>query len=225
MPVFIYTMKILSLIFIFAIASTIHAQLLKVDYELERHRSFEDSFSEEFKEKIREQEKKPEKYTLYYADGDSFFKNLPVPIVRHENAPVTIGDNTIVQVEMAIIAPVKVYRKKGDINYYHYFEESGEKYYKISNLKMESVDYKDETQMIDKFLCKLVEITNARGERIKIWYAEDIPISTGPFMYGGFPGLILKLEAPTFVIYATKISDDLKKDDVEKMDSKLPIKK
>ena len=44
-------------------------------------------------------------------------------------------------------------------------------------------------------------------------------------MYGGFPGLILKLEAPTFVIYATKISDDLKKDDVEKMDSKLPIKK
>lgn len=80
MPVFIYTMKILSLIFIFAIASTIHAQLLKVDYELERHRSFEDSFSEEFKEKIREQEKKPEKYTLYYADGDSFFKSLPVQL-------------------------------------------------------------------------------------------------------------------------------------------------
>ena len=70
MPVFIYTMKILSLIFIFAIASTIHAQLLKVDYELERHRSFEDSFSEEFKEKIKAKCMGKDCISVATAEGD-----------------------------------------------------------------------------------------------------------------------------------------------------------
>lgn len=81
-------MKILSIIFIFTI--TTNGQFLKVDYELERHRTLGNDFSQEFKDKVKENDKKTEKYILYYADGNSFFKSLPAPIVRHENAPVTM---------------------------------------------------------------------------------------------------------------------------------------
>ncbi|WP_154656773.1 hypothetical protein [Epilithonimonas tenax] len=55
-------MKILSIIFIFTI--TTNGQFLKVDYELERHRTLGNDFSQEFKDKVKENDKKTEKYIL-----------------------------------------------------------------------------------------------------------------------------------------------------------------
>ena len=57
----------------------------------------------------------------------------------------------------------------------------------------------------------------------KVWYTENIPYPTGPFSYLGYPGLVLKIEKPKQIIYATKITNDCKPEDIKKMDEKLPI--
>lgn len=205
----------------------ISAQNFKVEYEVKRFTSILSdksvTRSAEFEEKVREQEKNPEKYILYYLNGDSFFKSIPVPIIKHENAPVTTGETTTTIVEQSIKIPVKVLKKKGDDNYIQYNNNQGTEFYKDTKLKFKELSYKDETQMIDTFLCKLVELVNSSGSITKVWYMEDIPISAGPFSYGIFLGLVLKVESPTFMLYATDVSNTVQENDVEKLNPKIPV--
>ncbi len=219
-------MKKLFLIFAFFIIIDSNAQQLKVDYELKRDvASAHKDFSPEFREKVKTSEEVSEKFVLYYSNGDSFFKSFPKPSVQHENAPVKVGNTTTYLAEVYKIAPILIYKKKGDDYFYAYHTEDGKEFYKKSKLFLTSVDYKEETQKIDAFVCKLVEVTTKNGDVIKIWYTEEMPISTGPFAYGDFPGLVLKIEAPTFLMYATKISKDFKESELEKINPKLPIEK
>lgn len=45
---------------------------------------------------------------------------------------------------------------------------------------------------INKFICKQA-VTNFRGRTYKVWYTEEIPISSGPWKFNGLPGLILEV--------------------------------
>ena len=213
-----------SLIALFLII-TIKSQSIRVDYDLVRNTtiSTDKNFSNEFKDKILESEKKPEKYVLYFENGNSFFKSLPIKDINHENAPTKSGGTTTTIVETSVKQPVKVFKIKGEDRYYGLQSDNGKDFYKISHTKFNSKNYKDEKQKIDKFMCSLVEINNPSGTITKVWYTEDLPVSTGPFAYGDFPGLVLKVETPTFVMYTTKISENINDGEFEKMDSKLPV--
>lgn len=218
-------MKTSYLLFALLFTNLMWSQFVKVEYDLQRNTmtSTDKSSSAEFKEKVKERDKKPEKYVLYYGNGNSFFKNLPTPIIQHENAPVNVEGNMTTIVEISEKQPYKIYKLKGEDKFYGYRIEDGKEFYKKTKLKFGSINYKDETQKIDNFLCKLAEVTNPSGSVTKVWYTEDLPISTGPFAYGEFPGLVLKIETPTFVMYATKISEDINENDIEKMNSKLKV--
>lgn len=218
-------MKLLNIILFLLFSLVIQAQQLRVDYErLENNVSPNKDFSEEFKKKIIEQGKTPDKYTLYYNNGQSFFKSLPTEILQHENAPVTVGEETTTLVEQKIKSPTKIFKLKNDDHFYFLSKNGSKSFYKKVKQNFSSLDFKEETQLIDKFVCKLVEVRMTDNDNVyKVWYTEDLPISTGPFTYGDFPGLVLKVESPNFVIYATQVSDKVKLADMENMDAKLTI--
>lgn len=218
-------MKTFYILFALLCTNIFKSQFVKVEYDLVRNNtiSTDKSFSKEFKDKILENEKKPEKYMLYYGNGNSFFKSLPTPVIQHENAPVNVGGSITTIVEISEKQPVRIYKLKGEDKFYGYRIEDGREFYKKTQLKFGSINYKDETQKIDNFVCRLVEVTNPSGSITKVWYTEDLPISAGPYAYGVFPGLVLKVETPTFVMYATKISEDVDENDIEKMNPKFKV--
>lgn len=218
-------MKLLKVFFFILFSISAQAQSFKVVYDrFEKNLITDENFSAEFKKKKLEAAKIPDKYILYYLDGNSFFKSLPTEVITHENAPVTIGETTTTFVEKAVKAPTKIYRSKGDEKFYSYREEDGKEYYKKSKQVFSSIDFKDETEKIDKFVCKLAEITfKPDGDIFKVWYTEDIPVTAGPFTYSDFPGLVLKVDSPFFVIYATNISTSVNEKDIEKINSKFAV--
>lgn len=51
----------------------------------------------------------------------------------------------------------------------------------------------DETDTILSYLCRKATIV-FRGRAYTAWFATQIPVSSGPWKFGGLPGLILKIE-------------------------------
>jgi GLPGLI family protein len=52
----------------------------------------------------------------------------------------------------------------------------------------------DETSKVAGYDCKKATCLDKEGKPVIAWYAEGIPVSTGPSGYNGLPGVILKLE-------------------------------
>ena len=52
----------------------------------------------------------------------------------------------------------------------------------------------DETAKIAGYDCKKATCTNKDNKAVIAWYAETIPVSTGPMSFGGLPGMILKVD-------------------------------
>ncbi|GAB6975196.1 GLPGLI family protein [Prevotella falsenii] len=59
--------------------------------------------------------------------------------------------------------------------------------------------YEDSTITVLGMECKKAT-TNFRGRYWEVWYAEDIPISQGPWKLCGLPGMILKANCPKFML-------------------------
>uniref|UniRef100_UPI00404944E0 GLPGLI family protein n=1 Tax=Flavobacterium sp. TaxID=239 RepID=UPI00404944E0 len=53
--------------------------------------------------------------------------------------------------------------------------------------------FSDDTAIILGYKCKKA-VTKYYGIDVEAWYTEEIPISDGPSIYSGLPGLILKIE-------------------------------
>ena len=64
---------------------------------------------------------------------------------------------------------------------------------------------KTEFKEVLGYKCRLA-IGTFRGREYKAWYAEEIPISEGPWKLGGLPGLILSAETAGFSFEALKIN-------------------
>ena len=63
----------------------------------------------------------------------------------------------------------------------------------------------NEFENIDSFYTQKAVATLEDGIKVIAWFTEKITINDGPQIYAGLPGLILKVELPKKVIYATKI--------------------
>ena len=83
------------------------------------------------------------------------------------------------------------------------------------NLENYKWEMKSEQMKIGEFNCKKAILKTKEGTVIA-WYSDEIPISEGPSMYYGLPGMILKLEA-------NDRNYDLVK--IEKFGNKIEIKK
>lgn len=158
-------------------------------------------------EKIEKINKEPKKYILYYYDGNSYFTK----------------DNSIDK-SSSRGQKIEVFKIKNQSGFYRLNDFKVEEFYGYYPDNNFEIEYKDETLTIENYLCKLAIIK--RGNEIsKVWYTEEIPISAGPFNYNNLPGLVLKVERPNFLSYATHVSNDCNEKDVKQMNPDLKIYK
>ncbi|KMQ62924.1 hypothetical protein ACM39_17600 [Chryseobacterium sp. FH2] len=221
-------MKQFFLILICLFINITYAQNLKVEYD-RINKQFNNSpllaeSSEAFKSKVKEEMQKPQKQILYVKDGNTFFKSILKADIIHEEESKKIDEFTSIKPKTKFVEKqIKIYRKKGDKGFYQYQNFNEDEFYRYFTPKFNKIDYKDDIEYIEKYKCKLAEVTTEQGILTKVWYTEDIPASVGPYAYGNLPGLILKIESPEFVIYATKISNDTTAQDFEIPNPQLKV--
>lgn len=206
------------------------SQGLKVEYEyVNKQNLFENStLSEESIKKGKELSNNPQKYVLMYFDGNTFFKNINSSdsFTKETSRTTEQEGNTKlekVQAERLIKKDTKIFHNKNEKGFYQYFNFNKEELYHYSEPEVESINYKNETSYIDIYKCNLVEIIYKNGTNAKVWYTEDIPINGGPFAFNNLPGLILKVETPNFLIFATKVSDFKNQNEMEIVNKKLTV--
>lgn len=139
---------------------------------------------------------------LYYYDGNSYF---------------TKDDSSLLGKQKQ-----EYFKIKNQVGFYilkDFIVEEFYGYYPDNNFEIE---YRNETQIIENYTCKLA-IVRSSNEINKVWYTEEIPISTGPFIYNNLPGLVLKVERPNYLCYATHISKDIVENNIKKMNPDLKI--
>lgn len=205
----------------------IYAQNLKVEYEYVNKQDLSEystESSDAFKSQAQAQLKKPQKQVLYFHNGNTFYKNIATERFENEKERKKVDERTTsITKESFVIKPIKIYHKKNDSGFYQYQNFGDEEYYKYYAPKFSKVEYKNDVELIEKYTCKLAEVTLSGGGLVKVWYAEDFPVSAGPYVYNSFPGLVLKVESPNFIVYATKISNEGKETDFEPMNPKLKV--
>lgn len=103
------------------------------------------------------------------------------------------GSNSI-QVSSKSIPHKVIYRKKPENDKVVYNEYLGNQKYIIEDyippFKWQ-INYKS-TKLIGKYTCYEAK-TNYRGSDIVAYFTKEIPVSSGPFKFGGLPGLILEI--------------------------------
>lgn len=163
-----------------------------------------ESQKDEIERQILQESKKPKKFILYYNDGNSLFQKD-----RNENMS---SDKQ----------KTEYYRTKDKAGIYCLSDYVVDEFYGYYPMKNISIEFTDETQIIENFTCKLA-LYKISDVVSKVWYTEDIPISAGPYNYYKVPGLILKVENPNLLCYAVNISKNVNKKDIAKMNPTLKV--
>lgn len=219
----------ITLIFVLFVNNNFYSQHLKVEYERsDLNEDYDINQSKEFNDKKSQARKIPMKLFLYYADGYSLFKSIPRNSFTNNAGDIQKDESTTLhkreiykEIELKIC-----HNKNENGNYiYHNFPQIKEEFYGYLEPKFSKIEYKEDILTIDNYVCKLVEVSlESDPTHInKIWYTEAIPIAAGPFSFNNFPGLVLRVEAPTYTLTATKISNNINDNEVEKMNSKLKV--
>jgi len=222
-------MKINIIIALFAstLLTNLSGQHLKIEYErTELENLSSPTMSGEFNDKVNLARKTPQKSFLYYANGNSFFKNIPRSSFSQDAGTSQLDETTKkIKKEVFIDVDIKIYHSRNDKGSFQYFNypRINDEFYGYVEMNYKKIDYKDDVLKIDNYFCKLVEVTLINGQVTKIWYTEDIPVSTGPLGFNTFPGVVLRVESPSYVMTAVKISNDAREGDVEKINSKLKV--
>ena len=222
--------KIASLFLLFISGLLLNAQsVLKVEYEelVDVEKTIPKSIPEELRKQLLEDAKKNKKYVLYYSGGNSYYTNNAKLETKEVQKNVNQVDEhkRIVNSSEVFYVPIRFYHRKGEKGVYNYQNIIGDEYYAYEEPKWTSIEYKDEIQRIDVFDCKLVEMVSANGYVFRVWYTEKLPVSAGPLIFYSLPGLVLKVEAPNYTLYATKVSNDAIPSDVEVPNPKLKVYK
>ncbi len=64
----------------------------------------------------------------------------------------------------------------------------------------------DETKTILGYNCKKATGKTERGSDVEAWYTEDIPVSSGPEVFNGLPGMILQVDINKEEFVTTAVS-------------------
>ncbi|AJH14162.1 GLPGLI family protein [Myroides profundi] len=127
------------------------------------------------------------------------------PHIDQLNALVAVNKKKQLQARIYKNYPEKkVTTQSGFFGYFYQYEESE------LDIKWK---VKSEKQEILGYVCKKAT-TSFRGRNYVAWYTEEIPISDGPHLFGGLPGLILKLEDATKEYVFTAIGIDKEQQDI-----------
>ncbi|RAR48124.1 GLPGLI family protein [Flavobacterium lacus] len=135
--------------------------------------------------------------------------NLKIKDETYESTTINEVGDTIKSVTKSsgidLKSKEKIYYKdfKNNKSYNEQFYD--EKISIVDSLAIFKWEILDESEMILGYNCKKA-VTKIHGRDTYAWFTDEIPISDGPFMYSGLPGLILKTSSKNNEIVAHAIS-------------------
>jgi len=171
------------------------------------------SFSEEQKAAIKKQQDavSAKKYVLVFNKNHSLFTE-DIKLSLLPTRPMRTGGGMDL-----VNSPGNFYKDLITKNYVNQKDLFGRKF--IIEDKLNGIDWQktDEVKTIGKYLCfkATAQIANTnkyanadnQAETITViaWYTLDIPVSQGPGMFWGLPGLILEVQSEDVVYLCSKI--------------------
>lgn len=98
-----------------------------------------------------------------------------------------------------------------NVNSITFFEYVGLSLFSYENVVISNWILKDESKLIENFLCKKAEL-HYKGREWIAWYCPEIPLPYGPYKFSGLPGLIVQIADKTgeygFRLVAAKSSNE-----------------
>jgi len=153
-------------------------------------------------------------YTLIINDFESKYE-----IVKNDKLTKSINekdlDNNKSSNTTLNLPQEEIYKNQKDNLYIRKRDFFKEIYLISDKLEIYNWEIKNDKMKIGEFNCKKAILKTKEGI-VTAWFTDEIPISEGPSMYYGLPGMILKLDA-------SDRNYDLVK--IEKIDKKIEIKK
>lgn len=126
---------------------------------------------------------------------------------RKEDPSTTIDNHTYTSNKLSY----RTYRAYKDLTKGFFIEKQESKVRGASILRDELLQLKwefmDTTREILGFTCKLARTRHYLNDEnvVHAWYTEEIPVSNGPRLYGGLPGIILEIKENSHTLRAIKI--------------------
>ncbi len=166
--------------------------------------SFMNMISEEEKETFKAFMSKPEVFILKHSQGISSYFEKPISDEESEKS-MSIGEEGDVFISIQRSASQSLWYKDFNsqktvaneeiLGRMFIIEESFQSY----NWILEA-----EEKKIGDLQCKKAS-TTIDGEKVTAYYTEEVPISDGPKLYYGLPGLIVELKTPQFEYHLTSL--------------------
>lgn len=123
---------------------------------------------------------------LYYDKGESLFEQLKT---KGQEQPTTMGVQT-----MKLGGSGSCYKnlKTKESTAQEYIMDRA---FLITEplLTMNEWKLENETKKVGNYTCKKA----VKDGNLTAWYSTELPVSDGPYLYCGLPGLILEIETPT----------------------------
>lgn len=163
------------------------------------------NFPPHIQERIKKEFSEPKKFTLETTGTASFYyynNNLKPDETVTESSQANTSTKNVSKTKINVSNYFKNFEKNYLIEQATLFDEE----YLITK-ELVKINWKiaSEKITIAGFNCKKAT-TYINDMDIEVWFTEDIPVSDGPEIYQGLPGLVLKVETPKKIIYATHIS-------------------
>ncbi len=151
-------------------------------------------------------------YKLLTDGKSSLYKNEKFKIIIKEEASTTtkineVGDtikNTVISEGFDLRFKEKLFFKDFKKNRSYNQQYYDETINIVDSIAVWKWQIMDEVETILGYSCKKA-ITKYYDRDVVAWFTEEIPISDGPFIYSGLPGLILKIETKSNEIIAYNI--------------------
>jgi GLPGLI family protein len=217
-------MKKLQILFFFVYSLFLNGQnLLKVEYKISHHTKPSELTNKEVKidintskliNKVKDEADSLFKYTLLSDGKKSFyFKTI-------ENIPFNYSKIQIAVLNYYINH--NFYINTSEKYIFEYFDGMGDKF--LIKLDYNPIEWEilKETKNVQGYTCyKAIAKLKDNKFNIKtldVWFAPEINNSHGPYIAFGLPGIVLELNTDMYKVFATKISFDLKDEEILKLD-------
>ncbi len=189
-------MKNLSIIIFITIYGNLFAQSLEVTYVEKTDLSSQLAQITDPRIRMMVQNKLPKEklYLLSYYGNKSLYKGIRKKEGGHENAGKVYvsGGGQI------------VYKDLGKKQLIKQTDFLGRTFLISDTLPAFKWHITSDTMHIGHYVCRKATAV-FKDKRIEAWFTADIPVSDGPAIYWGLPGLILRIKAGNTIIEATEI--------------------
>ena len=197
--------KLTSSFILFFITISIYSQTMKIIYEERANIDYQlrNEKDEETRKRVASFLSKPTVYILIIKNDESQYilaNNVP-DTKENQSIEDEISNNKVMKLGTSNTG---LYKNHSTGSFMNEADIFGKKVIIKDSIINFNWEITDETKTIGNFVCKKATAVY-NNNKINAWFTDKIPVSEGPYIYGGLPGLIIELDNGPKIFAVTKI--------------------